>query len=447
MADAGIGEAMLISAAIGGGVGAASGAASGGGDKIWQNALIGAGLGAVGGGIGAGMGAAEGAAPAITELGAPEVAGGALDTSASAFGSAGSAQVTPGGTFASQFGGYAPGFMPEASALPQAGAVPFGGSLPTGAAPLPGGESFSAMAPTGQAASIPGVTPVQGTFPSSVPASLQQSIPGATVEGPGIQSLGGDGIKSAFQSGVSQTGGADQVAKEVAKNAADKGWWSSLSPIEKAGIVGGGTLGLGALLKSDNKRYGVPPQEEYTGPLSKFKYDPARFTPTYATPNVYEARYADGGIANLAGLSDTMFPQSQQDKTQYATPSQLPTSAQVLAADYDTKTNPYTGTESPIGMASGGISNLGNYSDGGQLLRGPGDGVSDSIPASIGRKQPARLADGEFVVPARAVSELGNGSTEAGAKQLYSMLDRIETKRKKGRGLAYQAKPRNLMPA
>ena len=52
-------------------------------------------------------------------------------------------------------------------------------------------------------------------------------------------------------------------------------------------------------------------------------------------------------------------------------------------------------------MASGGISSLGGYSDGGRLLRGPGDGVSDDIPASIGGKQPARLADGEFVVPAQ----------------------------------------------
>jgi hypothetical protein len=73
---------------------------------------------------------------------------------------------------------------------------------------------------------------------------------------------------------------------------------------------------------------------------------------------------------------------------------------------------------------------LGGYSDGGRLLRGPGDGVSDSIPAVIGKKQPARLADGEFVVPARIVSELGNGSTEAGARKLYAMLDRVQAARK-----------------
>jgi hypothetical protein len=77
-----------------------------------------------------------------------------------------------------------------------------------------------------------------------------------------------------------------------------------------------------------------------------------------------------------------------------------------------------------------GLSDLGGYSDGGRLLRGPGDGVSDSIPAVIGNKQPARLADGEFVIPARIVSELGNGSTEAGARKLYAMMERIQATRK-----------------
>jgi hypothetical protein len=88
------------------------------------------------------------------------------------------------------------------------------------------------------------------------------------------------------------------------------------------------------------------------------------------------------------------------------------------------------------GMAQGGQAqyNLGSYSDGGRLLRGPGDGVSDSIPATIGQHQPARLADGEFVVPARIVSELGNGSTEAGARKLYQMMDRVQKARTKTTG-------------
>ena len=81
-------------------------------------------------------------------------------------------------------------------------------------------------------------------------------------------------------------------------------------------------------------------------------------------------------------------------------------------------------------LAQGGY-NLGSYSDGGRLLRGPGDGVSDDIPATIGHNQPARLADGEFVIPARIVSELGNGSTEAGARKLYAMMDRVQKARSK----------------
>jgi hypothetical protein len=100
--------------------------------------------------------------------------------------------------------------------------------------------------------------------------------------------------------------------------------------------------------------------------------------------------------------------------------------------------------------AAGGISSLGSYSDGGQLLKGPGDGVSDSIPAQIGARQPARLADGEFVVPARIVSELGNGSTDAGAKQLYAMMDRVQKNRNKtvGKGkVAVDSKARKLLPA
>jgi hypothetical protein len=89
----------------------------------------------------------------------------------------------------------------------------------------------------------------------------------------------------------------------------------------------------------------------------------------------------------------------------------------------------------PMYAVGGGLGSLGSYSDGGRLLKGPGDGVSDSIPATIGNKQqPARLADGEFVVPARIVSELGNGSTEAGAKKLYAMMDRVQRARGKTTG-------------
>jgi hypothetical protein len=96
-------------------------------------------------------------------------------------------------------------------------------------------------------------------------------------------------------------------------------------------------------------------------------------------------------------------------------------------------------------VAAGG--SIGGYSDGGRMLKGPGDGMSDSIPATIGRKQPARLADGEFVVPADVVSHLGNGSTDAGAKKLYNMMDRIRKARTGKKKQAPAVKADKYLPA
>jgi len=95
-----------------------------------------------------------------------------------------------------------------------------------------------------------------------------------------------------------------------------------------------------------------------------------------------------------------------------------------------------------------GLFGLG-YATGGQprFLSGGGDGMSDSIQATINDKQPARLADGEFVIPADVVSNLGNGSSKAGAKRLYGMMDRV---RKARTGTTKQAKainPAKVMPA
>ena len=100
--------------------------------------------------------------------------------------------------------------------------------------------------------------------------------------------------------------------------------------------------------------------------------------------------------------------------------------------------------------ARGGImqANLGGYAAGGnpRLLRGPGDGMSDNIPAMIGNKQPARLADGEFVVPADVVSHLGNGSTEAGAKRLHEMMNQVRMDRTGKKKQAPAVKAKKYLP-
>ena len=144
------------------------------------------------------------------------------------------------------------------------------------------------------------------------------------------------------------------------------------------------------------------PDSDYDGPLKRFRYN----------PDTYRPAFAEGGITDI----------------------DLGTTARL--------------SPSPVMMmAEGGISHLGSYSDGGRLLKGPGDGMSDSIPARIGRKQPARLADGEFVVPADVVSHLGNGSTDAGAKQLYDMMDKVRRARTGNKKQGKEINPRKYVPA
>jgi hypothetical protein len=99
------------------------------------------------------------------------------------------------------------------------------------------------------------------------------------------------------------------------------------------------------------------------------------------------------------------------------------------------------------GMMQGGIAALAKGGLPPRYLRGGGDGMSDSIKASIEGKQEARLADGEFVVPADVVSHLGNGSSNAGAKKLYSMMDRVRKSRTGKTRQAPEVNTRRLMPA
>jgi hypothetical protein len=199
-------------------------------------------------------------------------------------------------------------------------------------------------------------------------------------------------------------------------------------------------------------------------------------------------RMAEGGIAKFAGRGSSQVIQDYLDRQQ-KTDAYLPESVGVprvgIARDTDIETYKKPALEASIirlgktygaagikpaklpktsikGLgdvsgatpdtteaAGGGTmhSHLGGYSDGGRMLKGPGDGMSDDIPATISGKQPARLADGEFVVPADVVSHLGNGSTDAGAKKLYSMMAKIRKARTGKKKQAPAVKADRFMPA
>ena len=97
-----------------------------------------------------------------------------------------------------------------------------------------------------------------------------------------------------------------------------------------------------------------------------------------------------------------------------------------------------------ISLMGGGL--VPDYAGGG-LLIGRGDGMSDSIHGSIEGVRPARLADGEFVVPADVVAHIGNGSTNAGADQLYGMMDRVRKARTNSKRQSPEVNTRRMLPA
>jgi hypothetical protein len=379
MAMGGVGEAMLFSAAMGGGSAALTG-----GDPL-KGAL----LGGLTGGLGAGISNAMSAAQPLVDTGV-KVGTNAATTAAQA-GQLGNSYATLGNAAANtaNAGANVAGNAPNAIAN-------------FGANPAGAGGTYSAYSTGAAPLSSSGVSPVAAFNKTFIP--------------PGNAGQVGAGQVGAGQAGAGQVG-----AGQVPVTAGGKTGLDSLTGSFKDFFK---TSGKGPSLYDEPyeylKEHKMPAigaalagatgarkdfeEEEYNGPLKRFKYNPDFYVPAFA----------DGGIANLA------------------------------AGGYDIQVgeDPY-----PINMASGGISNLGGYSDGGRMLRGPGDGMSDSIPASISGKRPARLADGEFVVPADVVSHLGNGSTDAGAKQLYAMMNKVRQARTGRKAQGREINPRQYVPA
>jgi hypothetical protein len=389
MAMGGVGEAALLGAVMGGGSAMLTG-----GDPL-KGAMMGGLTGGAGAGISGllpGATAATTVLPQIAPAIAPEIATAALapEIAASTATNAVTSQV-------------APVINPTASALP---------NFPTSATPIPpyvaqptGGISdlLSKSSPTGYF-NADTITQAQDSliranpgYSPDVPTQFQQHL-----QPPTPQSMGGvfGGNISPLAAPAAPSGlpSKDETFSQGMKKFMD-------SPIES--IKRNQFTAAGAALAGANAgKKKLKEEEEYAGPLSRFKYNPDSYLPS---------GYADGGIATLdSGGYDQMVGEEPMYMSN---------------------------------MASGGIADLGSYSDGGRMLRGPGDGMSDSIPANIAGKRPARLADGEFVIPADVVSHLGNGSTDAGAKQLYAMMDKVRKARTGRKAQGREINPRQYMAA
>jgi hypothetical protein len=111
-------------------------------------------------------------------------------------------------------------------------------------------------------------------------------------------------------------------------------------------------------------------------------------------------------------------------------------------------TDPNNETTTGGGMAQGGIAEMakGGKANRPRYLRGETDGMQDRIPSNIDGVQPAKLSHGEFVIPADVVSHLGNGNSDAGAKVLYKMMDRVRHARTGNKKQGKRINPEKFTP-
>jgi hypothetical protein len=296
----------------------------------------------------------------------------------------------------------------------------------------------------------------QGLTTSGIEAGVNAELAGSEAYKAGLaqaQSQAAElGSKAATMAPEAYAAQAQQItaplnAQREAALASQKALFDNSYGLQKLNTLGRGVGAIAdnpsAFFTKDNLKYGaaaltpmvMAPQTTTPAPRDteqfRYAYNPNRDMPPTREGDMGEFRYFNPSYTRLAadgGLMGAMPVQSMSDRND----------AQMMMAN------------GPQMYAGGGLSHLGDYSDGGRLLRGPGDGVSDDIPATIANKRPARLADGEFVVPARIVSELGNGSTDAGARKLYAMMDRVQKNRRKTVGknkVAVNSRSEKLLPA
>ena len=248
-------------------------------------------------------------------------------------------------------------------------------------------------------------------------------------------------VKSAGAAGT--PGGL--AAIEAAKQAAAPTLANVGSGIASPGVfstLAGNKLGLGATIGSMAAGYKPPKPSESPVTVDKEYYPIGGYKTNKVAQTVAPPqRNARGNIVPDM-QEQTYFSPNQGGITQ------VDPNARNYYGPEGTQPN-YYGT-GPFGIplnttyaAQGGLMGFAN----GGLTAGPGDGMSDDIPAVIGGEQPAALSPGEFVVPADVVSDMGNGSSRAGARQLYSMMDRV----RKARGGSVEQpeaiNPNEYMPA
>lgn len=294
---------------------------------------------------------------------------------------------------------------------------------------------------------------------SNVPGRVAESVSGAydTVTNPQTYSdLGtkASNYADARFADASKTGQGVQnllgMGEGTAKEAAALAAKTGVKPLVAAGAAAYGGMGLMAL--EEQRKY--LEESKAANAISQAEYDAAvaeiNRQRDYASDVVSKNPFSTTPSRDTS-IGDTYYKRSNENDNIYKRGKENTT----LYAMGGSVEDEYGMDETRglgLGNLSNGFMNMGStpaFATGGmpRFLSGGGDGMSDSIKASINDDQEARLADGEFVVPADVVSHLGNGSSKAGAKQLYSMMDKVRTARTGRKSQGKKINPRKYLAA
>lgn len=264
--------------------------------------------------------------------------------------------------------------------------------------------------------------------------------------------LGGGSLQQGLQTGLMAGMGAS-----AAQSMGYQGIPGVQTPTQAAGVAGTGGSAMGAGVGSQNIQY-MPSAESqaalYNQPIQALAPPPTESFLSKITPDLSKMDLGDAAMLGYAGVGLAGLKENQQAQADYE--------AYMAGLDAERRRKKAAGTAAfeRAFAAKGGLMKLAGggmtYAEGGgttgptnepRMVKGTGDGMSDSVPATIEGVQEARLANDEFVIPADVVADLGNGSSSAGAQQLYDMMDRVRKARHGTTEQPPEIDVRKIMPA
>jgi hypothetical protein len=274
---------------------------------------------------------------------------------------------------------------------------------------------------------------------AAAPVTATPATPVAeSFAGQNISAYGSTPVPNAPILGSQQLGNAAAGAKQLG---ATQGWSDLANKVGTKTLMSAAAAPVMDALQPPPVEF-APPSP--MGQAKKYSYDPKTQQYVLLAGGGEITHMAEGSYVPDSKRVNTNIYDARKEKERIAKLQQI-----IAALSGPPNSASLSALEAPVTqLAHGGIASLPEYAAGGKLLQGPGDGMSDSIPAVIKgpRPQRAALAQGEFVIPADVVSHLGNGSTDAGAKRLYAMMDKVRHARTGNKKQGKQINPDRFLP-